>query len=107
MTRRLIGCVVAVVLAVVTSARADKAPLVGPSASGPQPEMRSGGVLDTSFVYHRQAPAAAPHGNWYGYGFPVQTYRWGWFGAAHYYPTVIWHRGYNGDQCRWAYRRGY
>jgi hypothetical protein len=73
--------------------------------------VRSGGVLDKSFAYHRQsnaAPqAAAPAAGPYGYGFPVQTYRWGWFGASRYYPTVLWHRTYNGDECRWAYRCGY
>ena len=46
-------------------------------------------------------------GGWYGYGFPVETYRWGWFGVEHYYPTVLWHKGYNGDTVRWAYRQGF
>jgi hypothetical protein len=78
-------------------------------------EVRSGGVLEESYVYHRQPPmqmASAPRsvepaGGWYGYGFPVSTFRWGWFGAAHYYPTVFWHDGYYGDCCRYGYRRGY
>jgi hypothetical protein len=72
-------------------------------------------VLEESFRYHRQGnatekvahPTVAPSGGWYGYGFPVETHRWGWFGAEHYYPRVLWHRGYYGDRCRWAYRRGY
>jgi hypothetical protein len=72
-------------------------------------------VLEESYVYHRQQPAQTasaarsvePAGGWYGYGFPVSTFRWGWFGAAHYYPTVFWHEGYYGDCCRYGYRRGY
>jgi hypothetical protein len=80
-----------------------------------RPAIRSGGVLEESYVYHRQQPTRAlgatksvePAGGWYGYGFPVSTFRWGWFGAAHYYPFVWWHDGYYGDCCRYAYRRGY
>jgi hypothetical protein len=78
-------------------------------------EIRSGGVIEESYVYHRQpsmrmagaARSVEPAGGWYGYGFPVSTFRWGWFGAAHYYPTVFWHDGYYGDCCRYGYRRGY
>lgn len=78
-------------------------------------ELRSGGVLEESYNYHRQqparmvgpAPCVEPASGWYGYGFPVKTFRWGWFGAEHYYPTVWWHDGYYGDCCRYAYRRGY
>jgi hypothetical protein len=73
------------------------------------------GVLDDSYRYHRLGelpgktphPTIAPTGGWYGYGFPVQSHRWGWFGAEHYYPRVVWHRGYYGDRYRWCYRRGY
>ena len=91
-----------------------------------QPDVRSGGVLEESYNYHRTQPvwlagaeASSPlpspgvkgncnaPGGWYGYGFPVTTFRWGWFGAEHYYPTVWWHHGYYGDCCRHAYRRGY
>jgi hypothetical protein len=76
-------------------------------------DVREGGVLPYGFAYHRQVPPAAanptisPQQGWYGYGFPVRTQRWGWFGASHYYPTVLWHRDYYGDCVRWAYRRGY
>jgi hypothetical protein len=78
-------------------------------------EVRSGGVIEESYLYHRQPPmrisgaarSVEPAGGWYGYGFPVSTFRWGWFGAAHYYPTVFWHDGYYGDCCRYGYRRGY
>jgi hypothetical protein len=81
----------------------------------PRQEIRSGGVLEESYVYHRQQPmqlagaarSVEPAGGWYGYGFPVSTFRWGWFGAAHYYPTVFWHDGYYGECCRYGYRRGY
>jgi hypothetical protein len=86
-----------------------------PPQMAPGPEIRSGGVIEESYVYHRQSPAHAtgaarsvePAGGWYGYGFPVSTFRWGWFGAAHYYPTHFWHDGYYGDCCRYGYRRGY
>jgi hypothetical protein len=78
-------------------------------------EIRSGGVIEESYVYHRQQPvhtagavrSVEPAGGWYGYGFPVSTFRWGWFGAAHYYPTIFWHDGYYGECCRYGYRRGY
>ena len=58
-------------------------------------EIRSGGVLAESYVYHRQSPgqmtcvarSVEPAGGWYGYGFPVSTFRWGWFGE---WFSVIW-----------------
>jgi hypothetical protein len=90
------------------------------AAGTPQLDWRAGGVLQESFPYHRPgvgdpdsagqiSPRAtiAPPGGWYGYGFPVQTFRWGWFGASRYYPRVVWHRGYYDDCCRWSYRQGY
>jgi hypothetical protein len=116
-----------------SAARADGSDGV-PAFFQPAAEVRSGGVLEESYAYHRQsmtwpngeAPSPLPHstqlmvgtpggrggrvvpaGGWYGYGFPVRTFRWGWFGARHYYPTVWWHEGYYGDCCRHAYRRGY
>jgi hypothetical protein len=49
--------------------------------------------------YERQSP-------WYGYGFGVPTYSWGWFGAT-YRPAVNCHRGYYGGFTQWGYRRGY
>jgi hypothetical protein len=88
-------------------------PTMDAAASEPQPLS----MLDRSYLYHRSGmlPETAPYpatspardGGWYRYGFPAQTHRWGWFGAEHYYPRVIWHRGYYGDHCRWCYRRGY
>lgn len=87
----------------------------GPTLYEPQVDVRNGGVLDASYGYHRQAQAGQsvrpgpypPQGGWYGYGFPVSTYRWGWFGAEHYYPRVGCRSDYNGDRMRWAYRYGY
>src|SRR6185295_17989792 len=86
-----------------------------PSPLQPRAVIRSGGVLEESYAYHRQPPmrmagaarSVEPACGWYGYGFPVSTFRWGWFGAAHYYPTVFWHDGYYGECCRYGYRRGY
>ncbi|NUQ63526.1 MAG: hypothetical protein HUU20_13695 [Pirellulales bacterium] len=43
---------------------------------------------------------------WYGYGFGVPTYNWGYFGT-HYWPSCHAHRGYYGDYIQWSYRRGY
>jgi hypothetical protein len=49
-----------------------------------------------------------PGGNcpWYGYGFGVPTYGWGYFGVS-YRPAVICHHGYYDDYTQWGYRRGY
>jgi hypothetical protein len=100
---------------------ADPAAIAAPDwpAGAAAVDMRGGGALQ-EFQYHRTGygglhplgshaphPTIAPPGGWYGYGFPVQTYRWGWFGASRYYPRVVWHRGYYDDCCRWAYRHGY
>jgi hypothetical protein len=87
----------------------------GPTLYEPQVDIRNGGALDASYSYHRQVQANQsvrpgpypPPGGWYGYGFPVSTYRWGWFGAERYYPRVGCHSDYNGDRMRWAYRYGY
>jgi hypothetical protein len=86
-----------------------------PAPYPPEVEMRTGGILERSYRYHRHGadtayaatPNIAPPGGWYGYGFPGQTHRWGWFGAQRYYPRVMWHRGYYGDCSRWGYRHGY
>jgi hypothetical protein len=97
------------------SSRADEAALPAAPESAAPPSLRSGGLFEGSFNYHRQSPpqpaaAAAsyrPANGWYGYGFPVQSYRWGWFGADRDYPRVMWHTGYYGDCVRTAYRYGY
>ena len=81
-----------------------------PAPRAPEPDLRTGGVLDVSYNYHTQGPqsgVAGPPSPWYGWGFPVETYRWGWFGTAHYYPRVFWHEGYYRDCCRHGYRCGY
>jgi len=43
---------------------------------------------------------------WYGYGFGVPTYNWGYFGAR-YRPATIAHSGYYDTYTQWGYRRGY
>ena len=43
---------------------------------------------------------------WYGYGFGVPTYSWGYFGAA-YHPASIAHTGYYQDYTQWGWRQGY
>jgi hypothetical protein len=82
----------------------------GPAPDGPLVDTRSGGALQESYDYQRggqQSGLISPATGWYHYGFPVSTYRWGWFGAERYYPTVLWHHGYYDDCCRWGYRCGY
>jgi len=86
-----------------------------PELFDPQLDVRNGGVLEESYDYHQEGRAYQsgrpgpypPKGGWYGYGFPVSTYRWGWFGAEHYWPRVGWHTDYNGNCVRFAYRYGY
>lgn len=125
---RLVRCflIAAVLVAVSSVSSAARAQAFGqtptqnprpgdPTLYEPQVDIRNGGVLDASYGYHRQAQANQsvrpgpypPAGGWYGYGFPVTTYRWGWFGAERYYPRVGWRNDYNGDCIRWAYRYGY
>lgn len=43
---------------------------------------------------------------WYGYGFGVPTYNWGYFGV-NYRAFSVSHKGYYGDYKQWGYRRGY
>ena len=43
---------------------------------------------------------------WYGYGFGVPTYRWGYFGVR-YRPGYVCHKGYHDDFTQWGYRSGY
>ena len=78
--------------------------------------IRSGGILNESFNYHHPQPmrSAIETGcipqatGWYNYGFPMQSYRWGYFGAERHYPRpVMWHQGYYGDKIRTAYRYAY
>jgi hypothetical protein len=95
-----VALAIVLTLASCTVARADQ----------PQVDVRDGGVLAESYGYHHTTSHPAtypPPGGWYGYGFPVTTYRWGWFGAERYYPRVGWRSDYNGDCVRWAYRYGY
>jgi hypothetical protein len=92
------------------SALADVRLNAGLTPVAPLVDTRAGGVLAESYDYQRGGQATgliSPAAGSYHYGFPVSTYRWGWFGAEHYYPTVLWHQGYYGDCCRWGYRIGY
>jgi hypothetical protein len=43
---------------------------------------------------------------WYGYGFGVPTYGWGYFGST-YRPAVLCHHGYYDDFTQFGYREGY
>jgi len=102
----------AVLCVLCVSARADGPPPLDQASPAwdPRVDARYDGVLAESYGYHRQPAqphSIAPPNGAYRYGFPVETYRWGWFGAERYYPYVVWHRGYNRDCVRWGYRRGY
>ena len=55
---------------------------------------------------YRHPAYASGNCPWYGYGFGVPTYSWGYFGAT-YRPASIWHHGYYDDFTQWGYRRGY
>jgi hypothetical protein len=102
--------VIAAIHATCLCASADDGPAPEFAPYPPKIDVRHDGVLAESYGYHRQPiqPATImPPGGSYHYGFPVTTYRWGWFGAEHYYPRVVCHRSYYGDCVRWAYRCGY
>ena len=74
--------------------------------------------LPGKHVHHYRDHVAAPPGPhrypgynaatapWYGYGFGVPTYNWGYFGATHR-PASVCHRGYYGDFTQWGSRQGY
>ena len=94
-----------------------------PMSQSASDDMRSGGLVAHSYEYHRQHLTKAdlqpmrsqielggiPQANgWYNYGFPMKSYRYGWFGAERpFYPHVMWHQGYYGDKTRTEYRRAY
>ena len=94
-----------------------------PQASAPQTTapppfgMRyGGGVLEESYFRGLQRPMqsqiemggipTATGGC--NYGFPMQSFRWGYFGAQPQNPRTIWHKKYyNGEEIRTTYRYGY
>ena len=81
----------------------------GPAPYSPLVDTRSGGVLEESYDYQRggQAPGLiSPATGWYHYGFPVSTYRWGWFGVQ-YRPRMVHHTGAHGDYTQTGFRWGY
>lgn len=54
------------------------------------------------------APAEpAPFAGQHNYGTEHQAFRWGWFGAEHFYPTQSTHRETTGDVMRWSRWRRY
>lgn len=106
----LLVLIVVAALAERTSAQFLETTADGQMADSPHTDMRWGGALEKSFQYHRQGPNGnliSPATGWNHYGFPVASYRWGWFGAARYYPRTMWHEGFYSDKCRWAYRCGF
>ncbi len=53
-----------------------------------------------------RSPAYAGKYPWYGYGFGVPTYQWGYCGST-FRPVEICHFGYYDDYSQFGYRRGY
>jgi len=53
-----------------------------------------------------QGNSGQGNSKWYGYGFGVPPYNWGYFGVR-YRPWSVSHTGYYGDFTQWGYRRGY
>lgn len=53
------------------------------------------------------ATYAAPYAGHYNHAQLNPQFRWGWFGAEHFYPRVQWHRDYNGELMRWSQQRRY
>lgn len=43
----------------------------------------------------------------YNYGFPMQPFRYGYFGAERHQPRVVWHRKYYGEKVKSVYWNGY
>jgi hypothetical protein len=82
---------------------------------------RSGGTVEESYYYHLQHSGVPlepmrssierggiPQANgWYNYGFPMRSYRYGWFGAERKPPRVYWHQGYYGDKTKVEYQNYY
>lgn len=59
---------------------------------------------------HRYPQHAAGNHPWYGYGFGVPTYNWGYFGAYPYgtcQGIFNTYHGYHGDFHQWSCQRGY
>lgn len=100
--------------------------------SQPQSQAPAGSTTQHSYEYYRQQVANAqlqpmrsqielqpmrsqiergciPQATgWHSYGFPMRTFRYGWFGAERScYPPVMWHQGYYGDEIRTAYWQSY
>jgi hypothetical protein len=123
---RICACVLGWSVTLQVDCRAEEETLSTPQQSVQQaaPEdVRYGGTIERSYNYHRQHLTSAelqpmrsqiemggiPQANgWYNYGFPMRSYRYGWFGAERpHHPHVMWHQGYYGDKVRTSYRYAY
>jgi len=92
-----------------------------PPQSNSAETVRSGGRIEHSYEYHLRKVGVPlqpmqsaierggiPQANgWYNYGFPMRSYRYGWFGAERQPPRVYTHRGYYGDKMRVEYQNYY
>lgn len=78
----------------VWGACADAVAIESPLGQQPQPWVHA----------HAEAPPYAGPTN---HAQASPTFRWGWFGAEHFYPSHQAHRDYNGDVLRWSRWRRY
>ncbi len=78
-----------------------------PPAAAPNAPCNPAPIVVASTPGPYRAPAYA-NGccPWYGYGFGVPTYQWGYCGST-YRPVCICHFGYYNTYTQWGYERGY
>ncbi len=69
--------------------------------------LSAGPYSNGPFPAQQPTQATAPFAGYPNYAQVNPQYRWGWFGAEHFYPTVQWHRDINGDTIRWDKQRRY
>jgi hypothetical protein len=119
--RHLLSAVVLIATTFCSAFASADESLPTPPQSSAAESFRSGGRVAESYEYHlRQVGvplqpmhSAIEHGGipqangWYNYGFPMRSYRYGWFGAERQPPRVYWHRGYYGDKTRVEYQNYY
>lgn len=71
------------------------------------PSIQNGKLPPMHGAKYPNHPDIAPYAGHYNQSQTEGTFRWGWFGAEHFYPQVRWHKGYNGEVYRWSHQRRY
>lgn len=104
-------CLVILCLTSARFARAEEAVWIGPLPANAPAAVRWDEVPAGSYGFSPRSPdvrhSVAPRAGSYGHGVVASPFRWGWFGAGRYDPTVIWHCDYYGKAVRWSHRHGY